>query len=231
MKAEVTGKRENYFYLQAGENLNIETVIFRTVVPAESIGWTETKFFQELGHPANRHWLTETVPSKVLAQCMNTALARADATFMGMLKGGLRRRAEQEYLLANMVKGALWEDSMPICALSPVPRTAMPTYVDVVLCEELAAAQVGTVVHYDPRVEWNSRDAQVQSDHGKSPLFAAVATKSDWDKKKLEIPARLGLLGPNFARPTDKELEDAFFSRSKEYLEEDHEYRKGHYAP
>ena len=255
VKAEVTGKRENYFYLQAGENLNVETVIFRTVVPTDSIGWSEPKFFQELGHPANRRWLTESVTSRVLAQSMNTALAREDATFMGMLKGGLRRRAEQEYLLANMVKGALWEAAevanefkvgiavrgtglaahMGIESGDPTKaqefKNKTSKNVDVVLCEELEAAQVGTVVHYDPRVEWNSRDAQVQSDNGKSPLFAAVATKSDWEKKKLTIPNRLGRLGPNFKRPSDKELEDAFFSRSKEYLEEDHEYRKGHYAP
>jgi hypothetical protein len=95
----------------------------------------------------------------------------------------------------------------------------------------MEAHQIGAVVHYDPRVEWSSRDAAMQADLGKCPLFPTAATPSDWEKKKLRFDARLGRLGPNFKRPSDKDLESAFYGRSKEYLEEDHEYRKGHYVP
>jgi hypothetical protein len=80
-------------------------------------------------------------------------------------------------------------------------------------------------------VEWNSRDAENQSNLGRSPMFLLPATKTDWDKKKLTIPGRLGRLGPRIKAPSDAVLESTFMSRSKEYMEEDHEYRKGHYAP
>ena len=62
-------------------------------------------------------------------------------------------------------------------------------------------------------------------------MFVAAATKADWEKKKLRIPERLRKLGPRLKVPSDAALEAAFMGRSREYMEEDHEYRKGHYAP
>src|ERR1019366_753640 len=121
--------------------------------------------------------------------------------------------------------------------------------VDLILCEEMEWSQLGAVVHYDPRVEWNSREAEMQSNLGRSPMFFAAAVKADWEKKKLKIPERLRKLGPRIKAPADSVLEAAFMSRSKEdmggitenasafigplkgVIGEDHEYRKGHYAP
>jgi hypothetical protein len=101
LKAELTGKRENHFFKLEGENLNIEAVIFRPNVATDSIGWTQGDFFRELGHPTNRRWLTDTHTSKLLAQMLTMEFIQTEPDTLTMVKEGLRRRAEQEYLLAN----------------------------------------------------------------------------------------------------------------------------------
>ena len=73
--------------------------------------------------------------------------------------------------------------------------------------------------------------AETNSEQGRSPMFAAAATKADWEKKKLKISDRVRKLGSRLKVPSDAALEASFMSGSREYMEEDHEYRRGHYAP
>lgn len=249
------GRRENYFFGQVGENLNIDTVIFRTEVPASSAGWSEPQFFAELGHPGNGRWVDEHVSSRALAEILVTDTFKDDHALLAVATQGLRRRAEQEYLLMNMVKGAMWDAAqvadefkvgiavrgtgllahMGIESGDPTKaqefKNKTSKEVDLVLCEEMEWKQLGAVVHYDPRVEWSSHEAAASAERGRSPMFAAAATKADWEKKKLRIPERLQKLGPRLKPPSEAALESAFMGRSREYMEEDHEYRKGHYAP
>jgi hypothetical protein len=103
------GRRENYFFGQVGENLNIDTVIFKTDVPASSSGWAEPQFFAELGHPGNGRWFDERISSRALADMLVTDFIKDDPRLLAIVTQGLRRRAEQEYLLMNMVKGAMWD--------------------------------------------------------------------------------------------------------------------------
>ncbi len=248
------GRRENYFFEQAGENLNIETVIFKTEVPTSSIGWTQTKFFEELGNPINGRWFNERVSSRALSDMMLTDFIKEDRHSLAIVTQGLKRRAEQEYLLMNMVKGAMWDAAqvadqfkvgiavrgtgllahMGIESGDPTKaqefKNKTSKEVDLILCEEMEWNQLGAVVHYDPRVEWNSRVAAAQSNLGRSPMFSGPATKVDWEKKKSHIAARLSKLGARIKCPPEPVLEANFMSRSREYMEEDHEYRKGHYA-
>lgn len=249
------GKRENYFFEQAGENLNIDTVIFKSEVPTDSIGWSEPQFFQELGHPGNRRWFSDHITSETLAKSMKLPLMAKYPSLVEVYRQGLRRRAEQEYLLQNMVKGALWDAAqvadkfkvgiavrgtgllahMGIESGDPTKaqefKNKTSKEIDLILCPELEASKLGSVVHYDPRVEWSSTAANAFANMGKCPMFMAPATKADWVKKKATIPARLMKLGKHIKVPSDTALEAAFMSRSKEYMEEDYEYRKGHYAP
>ena len=155
----------------------------------------------------------------------------------------------------NMVKGAMWDAAqvadefevgiavrgtgllahMGIESGDPTKaqefKNKTSKEVDLVLCEEMEWAHLGAVVHYDPRLEWSSHVAEINAGQGRSPMFVAAATKADWEKKKLRIPERLRKLGPRLKVPSDAALEAAFMGRSREYMEEDHEYRKGHYAP
>lgn len=253
VRTQLTTQRENYFFKQAGENLNPDPVIYRTDVPTTSIGWTETEFFERLGDPQNMWW-PESWSSDRLAEIMTEEFLRGSGIAKEAAQG-LKRRAEQEYLMQNMVKGALWEaaqvaDEIKVgIAVRPTGLSAHmgiesgdPTKAqefknktskeeDVILCEEMDYTQIGSVVHYDPRVEWNSRDAQIHADLGKSPMFAAVATEADWKKKEDRIKLRLKKFPQIEKKQKHLKLKKVFDDRSKEYLEEDHEYRKGHYAP
>ena len=214
------GRRENYFFQQQGENLNIETVIFKTNVPTSSIGWTEPKFFAELGHPQNGRLFDEQISSRALSDMMVTDFIKDDPKLLAIVTQGLKRRAEQEYLMMNMVKGAMWEASevadefdvgiavrgtgllahMGIESGDPTKaqefKNKTSKEVDLILCEEMEWSQLGAVVHYDPRVEWSSREAEMQANLGRSPMFHAPAGKADWEKKKQKIPERLTQTGP-----------------------------------
>jgi len=256
------GKRENYFFQQAGENINIETVIFKTEVPTSSIGWSQAEFFENLGNPINKRWTNDRYSSRGLSDMLTMDFIKSHPIALAAVAGGLKRRAEQEYLMMNMVKGAMWDAAevadefklgiavrgtgllahMGIESGDPTKaqefKNKTSKEVDLILCEEMDWSQLGAVVHYDPRVEWNSAAAKAQSDRAKPPMFVRPADKNDWEKKKLTIPDRLSKLGKRIKLPPENQygkfiagLEATFMSRSKEYMEEDYEYRKGHYAP
>jgi hypothetical protein len=249
------GRRENYFFQQAGENLNIETVIYRTEVPTTSIGWTEKKFFEELGNPRNRRRFSDSMTSTAMRDLMMLPYIRAVPLFLSVVTEGLKRRAEQEYLLQNMVKGAMWDaaEVADECKVGIAVRgtgllahmgieSGDPTkaqefknktskLVDLFLCEEMEASQLGAVVHYDPRVGWSALAADSMASIGHVPMFPNPPTEAEWQLKRLTLNHRFEVLGRRHAMPSDDALRSAFMSRAKEYMEEDHEYRKGHYAP
>lgn len=247
--------RENYFYNKKGENLNIDAVIYKSAVSTNSIGWNQTKFFEELGNTENMRWFDEQVSSRTLSDMMLTDLIKKNPNALDLLGQALKRRAEQEYLMMNMVKGAIWDAAqvankfnvgiavrgtgllahMGIETGDPTKaqefKNKTSKEVDLILCEEMEWSQLGAVVHYDPRVEWSSQRAENESSLGKAPMFLKDATEADWEKKKERIRARLLKLGPR-VKPLDMNLlKKNFMARSKEYMEEDHEYRKGSYAP
>jgi hypothetical protein len=221
--------RTNYFYRQSGENENIAPVIYESLPPSDSIGWSQAEFFRDLGHERNA-------------------------------VGSIERNAEQEYLLQGMPKGAM-KEAAGIAEKYNVGIAVRPTGVvahigiesgnptkaqefknktskdvDFYLCDELGWDAIGAVVHYDPRVEWTSRKADAAATAG--PLLdLGPPTEGQWLAKKTHIEtARRRELEPmerarRISFPGLTALRDAFFSRAKEYREEDHEYRKGHYAP
>jgi hypothetical protein len=253
------GKRENYFFQQAGENLNIATVTFKTDVPTSSIGWTQGDFFENLGNPANVRWPNEQFSSRAMSDMMTMDFIKETPSAFAMVSQGLKRRAEQEYLMMNMVKGAMWDAAevadmfnlgiavrgtgllahMGIESGDPTKaqefKNKTSKEVDLVLCEEMEWTQLGAVVHYDPRVQWSSITAQQRAEVGRSPMIPWKPDEDDWQRKLPKIRTRVTLLqqklGARFNCPSDTDLKKAFTARANEYMEEDHEYRKGHYAP
>ena len=225
-------QRENFFFGQAGENTNIAPVVFEAKPGKSSVGWDQPAFFQNLGDP--RHTV-----------------------------GTPQRNAEQEYLLQGMIKGAMSEASRIsakfYCGISVRPTGVLahmgiesgnPTKaqefknktskeMDLFLCDELEWKEIGSVVHYDPRVGWTSARAE----RNWNPLLAAeAATEQDWAVKRQyiekvrmpELQARNLSKKLNFWPRSEDDwtkLKALFKDRAKEYGEEDHEYRFGHYQP
>jgi len=179
------GKRENYFFQEAGENINIETVIFKTEVPTSSIGWSQTEFFANLGNPINMRWTNDRYTSRGLSDMLTMDFIKSHPIALAAVAGGLKRRAEQEYLMMNMVKGAMWDAAevadefklgiavrgtgllahMGIESGDPTKaqefKNKTSKEVDLILCEEMEWSQLGAVVHYDPRAEWSSAAAKL----------------------------------------------------------------------
>jgi hypothetical protein len=108
---------------------------------------------------------------------------------------------------------------------------------DLFLCDELRWEDIGAVVHYNPRVGWSS---------GARPINAAEisqapqATEAEWARKRQYIQdVRLPTLKSRRlderlrfwpkAEADWQKLRALFMDRAKEFAEEDHEYRFGHY--
>ena len=108
--------------------------------------------------------------------------------------------------------------------------------IDLWLCDELQWGDVGTVVHYDPRLGWSSKAAASAVDDGKSRLPKGTPTTEQWHEKLEYIltvrhPQLKAQLGASIGdMPSIADLEAAFFSRADEYLAEDHAYRQGELA-
>ena len=259
LEAAASGRRENYFFEQDSEHKNIHTVIHTSTVPTTSIGMSQTEFFENLGNPINRRWMSEHVSSRALAAMMKNDFIRSEPELLRLVTGGLKRRAEQEFLLQNMVKGAIFEAAeianrfkmgiavrgtgllahMGIESGDPTKsqefKNKTSKEIDLWLCDELEWRDLGAVVHYDPRVEWSSQVAATQARVGKPPMFSAPATEADWRKKWTHIDTvrrrQLAGLGPRINQlPNVDALKKLFMGRSNEYYEEDYDYRRGHYA-
>ena len=259
LEAAASGRRENYFFEQDSEHRNVHTVIHTSSVPTTSIGMSQTEFFENLGHPDNERWKNEHFSSRALAAMMKDDFIKSEPEMLRRVVQGLKRRAEQEYLLQNMVKGAIFEAAeianrfgmgiavrgtgllahMGIESGNPTKsqefKNKTSKEIDLWLCDELEWRDLGAVVHYDPRVEWSSQKAATQARIGKPPMFGAVATEGDWLKKWTHIDTvrrrQLATLGPRIKQSPDKEaLKKLFMGRSKEYMEEDYDYRRGHYS-
>lgn len=223
--------RSNYFHNQGGENNNIAPVIYSSSVPSSSIGFSEGAFFSNLGHEYNK-------------------------------VGSNARNAEQEYLLQGMPKGAMHE-AAAIANRFNIGISVRPTGVlahmgiesgdptkaqefknktskelDIFLCDEISWVNVGSVVHYNPRVGWRSnnvRNRLMAYYYSKSP---AVPTEAEWAQKKRHIESRmtttLAALRKQLSfwpqTPADwNKLKALFIDRAKEYDAEDYDYRFGHY--
>lgn len=251
--------RENYYFQRAGENYNLARVIHTSNAPTSSIGWGQTDFFQNLGHPRNERWRNDQFRSRTLAGMLNDAFIGRDHDMVRRIHQGLRRRAEQEYLLQNMVKGAIHEAAviatryqlgiavrgtgllahMGIESGDPTKaqefKNKTSKEVDLWLCDELQWHELGAVVHYDPRIEWTSQKANVHARNSTPPMFNVKANNFDWLKKWDHIERvrkpQLRNLGARINQiPNMEVLRKQFFKRSDEYMVEDYEYRRGHFA-
>jgi len=252
--------RENYYFRREGENYNLHRVVHTSSVPTSSIGWNQAAFFQNLGHPDNERWADDRFSSRALAMMLNDAFIKSDPGVVRKVEQGLKRRAEQEYLLQNMVKGAMYEAAviadryhlgiavrgtgllahMGIESGDPTKaqefKNKTSKEVDLWLCDELEWRDLGAVVHYDPRVEWTSQKAAMHARYNKPPMFMTKADNYDWLKKwsyieRVRAPRLTGLGVRIKQAPNMEALRKQFFNRSDEYMEEDYEYRRGHFAP
>jgi hypothetical protein len=243
--------RKNKFFEEGGENNNVATVIYKSDVPQSSNGWNNADFFEKLGHARNARVEDEGISSGMLQRAARASEREAD-----LARQGLRRRAEQEYLMQNMAKGPMFEAAqiatrkgqgiavrgtgllahMGIESGAPTKsqefKNKTSKEIDLWLCDELNPKDLGAVVHFDPRVGWSSREASRQSRFCAHIRSKAKGSESDWRKKwehiqqrrRQQLPATIKL-------PPEDAVKKAFFSRLNEYLEEDYEYRWGHYAP
>jgi hypothetical protein len=218
------GFRANAYYMRAGENLNPHFVIHTASVPEFGAGVQHGKFFREIGDP--RHPM-----------------------------GSPERNAEQEYLLQNMAKGPMYAASqiaarrglgiavrgigltahMGIEAGAPTKaqefKNKTSKEIDLWLCDELRWGDVGAVVHFDPRVGWSSERAAVHAMSHETPILPDEPTEQDWQDKLEWIretrTPELMRMRSSLKMPDIEQLKETFFSRAREYREEDTAYRHG----
>lgn len=224
-------------------------VIYASDVPTSSVGWDADKrpFFEQLGNPAFGIESPE-------------------------------RQAEQVYLLSSMEKASLWEASR-IALDCDIGIAVRPTGLlahmglesgnptksvefknktskleDLFLCDWLTFAELGSVVHYDPRVGWTPETGTAAAQQmaipvswftslirrvAPNPLLRPLSEPRDWLEKRRHI---LQVRIPQLHRQTRKDysviyaeiehkIQSMFKKRVKEYLETDALYRPGgHYA-
>lgn len=194
--------------------------------------------------------------------------------FFPALGNATAQEIAQEYVLAGMPKGAIIEAVAiamkygQFIAVRPTGAAAhmgiesgAPTKaqefknktskaMDAILCNEIGFADIGAVVHYDPRVGWYSSVQRWEYFPAKpdrnSTEYAAWQQQLDaeWAKKRAEIESRMNELRrtPNGQKELDKlgypknegdwaKLKSWFESRLVEFTEEDPQYKPGgHYA-
>jgi len=192
------------------------------------------------------------------------------------------QKIAQEYLLAGMPKGAMLdaiaiatkygrfiavrptgvaahmgiESGAPTKAQEFKNKTSKP--MDAILCNEIGFEDIGSVVHYDPRVGWSSDVKMWEYFPAKPPKPTASSTyrereiyndwlkqlDQEWAKKRAEIEKTMAVLGstPEGQHQLDKmgyprneadwnKLKSWFESRLVEFTEEDPQYLQGgHYA-
>jgi hypothetical protein len=229
--AETGATRQNAFYQQPGENTNIAPVVFKADPGASSVGWANPAFFQHLGDP--RHPVGS--PSRNSEQ---------EYLLQGMVKGAMKEAAriaaDAGVGISVRPTGVLAhqgiESGNPTKAQEFKNKTSKE--LDLFLCDEIRWEDIGAVVHYNPRVGWSS---------GARPKGAAevsqapTPTAAEWARKRTYIESvRLPYLKfrrlderLRFWPKTDadwQKLQALFMDRAREFAEEDHEYRLGHYA-
>lgn len=202
-------ERENAYYNKEGEDKNFHPVVYQASVQSSSIGWTQQNFFHELGDKRLKAW-NWLWNKKVMTSEQLVGIANSQGQLRAEAFEGLQKRAEQEYLLANMVKGAMWA-AVEIARITKtaiaVRGTGLPAHMgieigaptkaqefknktskleDVVLCEYIKFEDVGAVVHYDPRPAWTPLTAATFADIWKTP-----ANEGDWNTGKPLIMQRL----------------------------------------
>lgn len=201
--------------------------------------------------------------------------------FWAALETTTAQKIAQEYLLAGMPKGAMLdaiavamkygrfiavrptgvaahmgiESGAPTKAQEFKNKTSKP--MDAILCNEIRFEDIGSVVHYDPRVGWTSDVKMWEYFPAKPPKPTASSTyrereiynewlkqlDQEWAKKRAEIETKMAVLGrtPEGQRQLDKmgyprneadwnKLKSWFESRLVEFTEEDPQYMPGgHY--
>lgn len=222
--------RENAFFNKPGENTNIAPVVYKSEAAASSVGWSNSAFFQHLGDP--RHAIGSPQRN-----------AEQEYLMQGMVKGAMRDAAriasENGVGISVRPTGVLAhqgiESGNPTKAQEFKNKTSKE--LDLFLCDEIKWEDIGAVVHFNPRVGWSS---------GSRPKAAVEvsqapqASEQEWARKRQYIESvRLPALKSRrlderlrFWPKTDadwKKLHDLFMDRAKEFAEEDHEYRLGHY--
>lgn len=222
--------RENAFFGTPGENTNIAPVVYRTEPAASSVGWSHPAFFQQLGDP--RHAVGSPERN-----------AEQEYLLQGMVKGAMRDAAriarESGVGISVRPTGVLAhqgiESGNPTKAQEFKNKTSKE--LDLFLCDELRWEDIGAVVHYNPRVGWTSG---ARPKGAVDVSQAPQATEQEWARKRQYIESvRLPALKSRrlderlrFWPKTDadwKKLRDLFMDRAREFAEEDHEYRHGHY--
>lgn len=211
---------------QSRENAYGANVVHKQVVPESSAGWANQELFAGLGDPRNE-------------------------------VGSDEQQLEQVYLLSNMVKGAMLEAveianrfKVGIAVRGTNVRSHMgiesgdPTKAqefknktanekDLLICEQMTMQDLGTVVHFNPRVGWTPPMVQ-------STVKPPVPTEGDWIAKKLDLQQRLPSITSNPQKkgvyiPGNEHqwgaVKGRFMQRCKEYSDEHTSYvRGGHYA-
>ena len=222
--------RKNAFFKQPGENSNIAPVVFRSDPSKSSTGWDNAKYFQNLGDP--RHDVgspQRNAEQEFLLQGMVKGAMTAAARIA--TKHGIGIAVRPTGVLAHM--GI--ESGNPTKAQEFKNKTSKE--LDFFLCDELKWEDIGVVVHYNPRVGWSSG---ARPNGAIQVSQAPQVTDQEWAKKRAYIQnVRLPTLK---ARRFDERLKfwpkteddwgklrDLFRDRAREFAEEDHEYRFGHY--
>lgn len=222
--------RENAFFGKPGENTNIAPVVFRTEVASDSVGWNNPAFFSHLGDP--RHPVGSPERN-----------AEQEYLLQGMVKGAMKEAsriaAECRVGISVRPTGVLAhmgiESGNPTKAQEFKNKTSKE--LDLFLCDEIKWEDIGAVVHYNPRVGWSSG---ARTSTMVKVSDAPKATEQEWARKRSYIETvRMPTLKSRrlderlrFWPKTEgdwKKLHDLFMDRAKEFAEEDHEYRFGHY--
>jgi len=222
--------RENAFFNAPGENTNIAPVVFRTTTPTSGAGWSNPAFFQTLGDP--RHPVGSAERN-----------AEQEYLLQGMVKGAMKEAsriaADTGVGISVRPTGVLAhqgiESGNPTKAQEFKNKTSKE--LDLFLCDEIRWEDIGAVVHYNPRVGWSSG---ARPNNAVTVSDAPNATEDEWARKRQYIESvRLPTLKSRRlderlrfwpkAEADWQKLRALFMDRAKEFAEEDHEYRLGHY--
>lgn len=236
--------RKNAFFEDGSENANVAPVVFKTEVASSSVGWNNPAYFQNLGDARNALRPEERKDEKDnLKQEYLKRNAEQEYLMQGMVKGSMKDASRIAALckvgISVRPTGVLAhqgiESGNPTKAQEFKNKTSKE--VDLFLCDEVKWEDIGAVVHYNPRVGWTS-----QSRSGKGPRVSEEksATDQEWTAKRhyiehTRLPALKALKLDQRLRfwpKTENDwttLKKVFMDRAKEFAEEDHEYRFGHY--